>query len=434
MLGAFGKVIYNSTMNNVDQINAEIHKNFKFNFTVNLLDVASFMFGDSFISSSGVLLIYVTHFTQNPLLISLIAVLSTAGFLVPQLFTANIVERAPVKKYFPFNLGFFLERIPVFLLAPSTILLATRSSRLALIVFFILYAWRNFGAGMLMVGWQDMIAKIIPVHNRGKFFGLSNFLGNFSGILGATAVSWLLTKNEFPRGFVITFIFASVFILLSWIFLGLTREPPVPTTKPTVSHRDYFKALPQTLRANPNFQRYLMTQIVSAFGAMASGFLLVYVIERWSISDGTAATYTITLLIGQSVANLFLGFLADRKGHKIVLEISILSNISCFLLALLAPTPIWFYAVFTLRGMMFAGNFISGLSLPLEFSEPQDRPTFIGLASTLPGLAGTIAPLLAGLLASLIGYPLLFAITTGIAMIAFGMMKWLVRDPRHLAV
>ena len=131
-----------------------------------------------------------------------------------------------------------------------------------------------------MVGWQDMIAKIIPVQYRGKFFGLSNFLGNFAGILGASTVSWLLAKNAFPGGFVRSFAIASVFILLSWIFLGLSREPPDPTTKPVVSHRDYFKALPNTIRSNPNFQRYLLTQIVSTFGAMASGFLLVYAIEH----------------------------------------------------------------------------------------------------------------------------------------------------------
>jgi len=419
-------------MNNTDSFNDEVRRHFKFNFTVNLLDVASFMIGSSFISSGGVLLIYVTHFTKNPLLIGLISVISTAGFLVPQLFTANMVERAPIKKFFPFNLGFFFERIPVFLLAPTAFLLATRSPALALSVFFLLFAWQYFGAGFLMVGWQDMIAKIIPVQSRGRFFGLSNFIGNFAGILGATTVSWLLTKREFPDGFVISFACASVFSLLSWLFLGLTREPRDPTTKPVVSHLDYFKALPKTLRSNPNFQRYLLTQIVSAFGAMASGFLLVYAIERWTIPDGKAATYTIALLIGQSAANLLLGFLADHKGHKIVLEISILSNIACFVLALFAPSPVWFYAIFALRGMNLAGNFISGLSLPLEFSEPQDRPTFIGLASTLPGIAGTIAPLIAGVLAGIIGYPVLFAITTVIAIIAFGLMKWLVRDPRHL--
>ena len=420
-------------MNNTDNYNEEVRRHFKFNYTVNLLDVACYMFGVSFVSIGGVLLIYVTHFTQNPLLIGLISVIATGGFLLPQLFTANMVERAAIKKFFPVNIGFFSERIPVFLLAPSAFLLATRSPTLALFAFFLLFAWWNTGAGMVLVGWQDMVAKIIPVQSRGRFFGISNFIGNVSGILGAATVSWLLAKYVFPGGFVISFIGASVFIFISWIFLSLTREPRDPMTKPVVSHLDYFKALPKILRSNPNFQRYILTQIVSTFGAMAGGFLLVYAIERWTLSDGRAATYTIVLMVGQSAANLFLGFLADRKGHKLVLEISILLNISSFILAILAPSPAWFYAIFALRGMNMAGNFISGLSLPLEFSEPQDRPTYIGLASTLPGIAGTVAPILAGILAGTVGYPLLFAITTAIAIIAFGMMKWLVRDPRHLA-
>jgi MFS family permease len=421
-------------MDATDRFDAEVHRHFKFNFTVNLLDVASYMFGVNFVSIQGVLLIYVTHFTKDPLLIGLISVIATGGFLLPQLFTSNMVERAPIKKFFPVKIGFFSERVPVFLLAPTAFLLATRSPTLALAVFFLLFTWWNFGAGIVLVGWQDMIAKIIPVQNRGRFFGVSNFIGNFTGILGAATVSWLLTRYVFPGGFVISYICASVFTLLSWSFLSLTREPRDPTTKPVVSHLDYFKALPNTLHSNPNFQKYILTQIVSAFGAMASGFLLVYAIERWTISDGRAATYNIVLLIGQSAANLFLGFLSDRKGHKLVLEISILLNIASFILALLASSPLWFYAIFALRGMNMAGNFISGLSLPLEFSQPQDRPTYIGLASTIPGIAGTIAPILAGALAGTLGYPLLFAITSVIACIAYGMLKWLVRDPRHLAV
>lgn len=419
-------------MSSTDIYNAEVRRHLKFNFTVNLIDVATFMFGASFISLGGVLMIYVTHFTKNPLLIGLISVISTGGYLLPQLFTANLVERVPVKKVFPVRLGFFTERVPVFLLAPTAFLLATRSPALALFVFFLLITWQNFGAGMVMVGWQDMVAKIIPVQHRGRFFGIANFIGNFSGILGAATVSWLLTRYEFPNGFVISFTCASVFIFISWIFLSLTREPRDPTTKPVVSHLDYFKTLPNTLRSNPNFQRYILTQIVSTFGAMATGFLLVYAIEHWTLSDGNAATFSIALLMGQSAANLFLGFLADRRGHKLVLEISILLNITSFILALIASSPIWFYAIFALRGMNGAGNFISGLSLPFEFSEPRDRPTYIGLASTLPGIAGILAPLLGGGLASIFGYPTLFAISTVIAVIAFGMMKWLVLDPRHL--
>jgi len=410
----------------------QVKKNFRFNFTVNLVDVAAFMFGSSFMSTSAVLPIYVNHFTQNPLLIGLISVIGSAGFLLPQIFTANLVERAPIKKFFPFNLGLFLERIPVMLLAPAAFLLAANHPTFALIVFFTLIAWQNFGAGALMVGWQDMIAKIIPVHSRGKFFGLSNFIGNFSGILGAMTVSWLLARNEFPTGFVIAFACAATFNMISWGALGLTREPRDPETKPQVSHTDYFRTLPSVIRSNQNFRNYLITQITSVFGSMAAGFLLVYSIQTWDMTDGQAASFNIALLLGQSISNLFLGFLADRTGHKFVLQISIAANILSFILALVAPSPAWFYAVFALRGVNLAGNFISGMSLPLEFSEPKNRPTFIGLTSTAAGLAGTFAPIIASGFASAFGYPTLFAISASIAAIAFVLMRWVVRDPRHI--
>lgn len=419
-------------MNNSAVIEQEIKKNFRFNFTVNLLDVSNFMFGYSFMSPGTILPVFVTHFSENPLLIGLIAFINTAGFLIPQLFTSNAVERAPVKKIFPFNYGFFLERIPVFILPLATAFLAVRSPILMLVVFYLLISWQNFGAGILMVGWQDMIAKIIPVESRGKFFGLSNFLGNFTAILGAVAVSWLLTKFPFPTGYVIAFGCAAVFIFISWVFLGQSREPPVPSEKPAVSTYEYFRALPQIIRSNRNFENYLITQIVSAFGAMAVGFIIVYAIERWKISDGQAASYSIAVLVGQSIANLIFGFLADRKGHKLVLELGILINFSAFVIALLAPAPAWLYIAFGLRGMNLAGNFISGTSLPLEFSDPQNRPTFIGLASTVPGIAGAVAPILAGGLAGMIGYQWLFSISAVITAATFCLMHWLVKDPRHL--
>src|SRR5512135_2615408 len=94
---------------------AEIARNFRRNFLVNTLDGASYMFGFSFITPSIILPLCISHFTHNPLIIGLIPFINTAGFFLPQLFTSNSVERAPLKKFFPVTLGFFTERLPVFL-------------------------------------------------------------------------------------------------------------------------------------------------------------------------------------------------------------------------------------------------------------------------------------------------------------------------------
>jgi MFS family permease len=419
-------------MSLTDNLEQEVNRNFRFNFTVNLADLAFYMFGYSFISPSTILPVFVTHFTRSPILIGLIPFISTAGFLLPQMFSSNMIERAPLKKYYPFNLGLVLERLPVFLLGLTTYLFASSQPTLALVFFFLLFAWHTTGAGFIMVGWQDMIAKIIPVRSRGKFFGTSNFLGNITGIAGASSVAWMLVKFPFPTGYVIAFACASVCILISWFFLGMSREPVDTIQKPKVSNQEYLKSLPQIVRANRNFRNYLLAQIFTAFGAMASGFIMVFALSRWNIPDGQAASFSIAMLVGQSVANLAFGYLADHKGHKVVLEIAIVFNIAAFSLAILAAAPVWFFGVFALRGISMAGTFVSGMSLPLEFSEPKDRPTYIGLAGTIPGAAGAISPILAGLLASFAGYPILFVVSIILAFGSLGFMHWSVREPRQI--
>ncbi len=414
-------------------IEAEIEHNYGWNFTVNALDGASWWFGMSFISATVILPLFVSHFTQSPLLIGLIAFFSTAGYLLPQMFVANVVERAPRKKFFPVTIGFFLERIPLFLLAPVTYFLATSRPTLALILFFVLYAWHTFGAGTIVVGWQDMIAKIIPVEKRGRFFGITNFIGNGTGILGALAVPFLLGRSVFPAGFVLAFAVAGVLILLSWVFLSLTREPSVPSSKPPVSQLDYLRSLPDVLRRDRNFRMYLVAQVVFALSGMATGFLAVYAVQAWNLPDATASGFAIALQIGLTLANLFFGFLADRKGHKLSLEICLLLSAVSLGLAFIAPGARWFYALFFLRGAVQAGTFISGISIVYEFIDADNRPTYIGLANTIPGVAAAIAPLIGGWLAGAISYQAMFILSAMIGMAGWAMLRFTVREPRHIA-
>lgn len=409
----------------------EIERNFKFNLTVNALDGATYWFGYSFIAPTVILPLYISHFTDNPIIIGLIPFISTAGFLLPQLFTSNAVERAPRKKIFPVNIGFFTERVPVMLLPVSAAIFARSIPALALVLFLLLYAWYGFGAGLIIVGWQDMVAKIIPADRRGRFFGLTQFIGNATGILSAFVVPLVLGLYEFPTGYVIAFSAAAVLIFLSWVFLSLTREPAVYTNKPAVSQMDYLRSLPDIVRKDHNFLRYLVFSSLYSLGSMASGFLIVYSSQHWNLPDSVASQYFIALQVGQTLANLFFGFFADHKGHKLTLEIGVLISVLSFALTLLAPNPAWFYPIFFLRGAVLAAMMISGISIVLDFTGPENRPTYIGLANTIPGIFSAIAPLLGGWLANVTGYPAMFIVSTVISLASVSMLRWTVREPRQ---
>jgi len=416
------------------QIDADeyVRRNYRWNFRVNSLDGASFWFGMSFISSTVILPLYIRHFTTSPLVIGLIPVLSTAGYLLPQLFVANAVERAPRKKFFPVNLGFFLERVPVFLLAPSAYFLAISRPVAALAMFFLSYAWQCFGAGVIIVGWQDMIAKLIPVDKRGRFFGITNFVGNGAGVLGALAVPLVLERFTFPLGYVISFSVAAALILLSWAFLSLAREPAVHSTKPRVSQLEYMRSLPQILRRDRNFRMYLLSQVVFMLSSMAGGFLTVYAVQTWNLPDAQASGFTIALQVGLALGNLVLGLLADRKGHKLSLEIGVTLSALSLILAVVAPSPWLFFLIFFLRGAVNAGTFVSGMSIVYEFTDAENRATYIGLANTIPGVVGIVAPLIGGWLAGAWSYQGMFIVAASIGVISLVLLRFAVREPRHV--
>jgi MFS family permease len=409
-----------------------MNKHLRHNYIVNVLDGSFFWLGYSFIAPGVILPLYVSHFTQNKLIIGLVAVIGSTGYFFPQLFTSNWVEQIAVKKVLPVNLGFFTERVPILIL-PLTVLLVTPLPGLALSLLLFFFAWHSFGAGVVAVAWNAMIAKVIPVEMRGVFMGLTTFIGTGTGILGAMFAAYLLERFAFPLGYLICFTIAGVAVLISWVFLAWTREEPDQDIKPKTSQREYWRLLPGVLRSDKNFRWYLFAQLFIGLGGMSWGFMAVYALETWNLSDGKVGTFTTAMLIGQAAANLIFGLMADRYGYKLILVFSIFVSFLAVVLSLVISSPELFYIVFALRGMSFAGFFLAGM-IVYEFSKADIRPTYIGLNNTWLGLMTFVAPIIGGILAQYFGYPVLFFTAAVLSFLGGIVIVFFVRDPRRILV
>jgi MFS family permease len=414
-----------------DEIAAEMERNYHWNFSFSLLDNTAFWFGISFISSNTIVPLFISKLTTSPLPIGLAAMIAQAGWFLPQIFTANIVERLPRRKPVAVNVGFFLERLPVWVLILAP-LLATRSPALALLVFLFAYAWRGLGGGTVATAWQNLFARCFPVDRRGRLFGLGNFLGAIAGAAGAGLSTWLLQHLAFPTSFVYMFAIAAAGLSLSWLFMAQTREPAQPSRVPRQSHRQFLATLPGILRYDHNFRRFLVARSLIALGGMGMGFVTVSAIHRWQVPDATVGLYTAAYWVGQTIGTLTFGFLADRSGHKLCLELGTLSAVFGYALVWLAPSPAWMPAVFVLLGIGFGAMLVSGILVSLEFSEPERRPTYTGLANTIVGLSNMCAPLLGAWLAAT-GYGWVFGLGTAANLGGLVAMRWWVREPRWLA-
>lgn len=411
-----------------EEIAVEVEHNYHWNFGVNLMDTASFIFGLSFISATTIVPLFISKLTASPLPIGIAAVIAQSGWSLPQLFTANAIERLARKKPVVVNLGFFLERLPMWILVIAP-MIAVRSPTLALGLFLSAFAWFYLGAGMVATAWQDMIARCFPVDRRGRFLGTSMFVGTGLGALGAVISAWLLKTFPFPTNFVYIFTTAAAGITISWIFLALTREPVQPVEAPRTSNRQFWAKLPDILRNDHNFRRFLVARSLLALGGMGTGFVTIAAVQRWQISDSTVGVYTGVMLLGQTVGNLTFGFLADRFGHKLSLELSALISFFAFLLAWLSPSAHGYYVVFAFMGIAIGAIFVSGILLIMEFCEPQRRPTYAGMVNSSVGLVGIAAPLIGAWLVQM-SYGWLFALSACIYLLAFAALHWWVKEPR----
>ncbi|MFW5943612.1 MAG: MFS transporter, partial [Chloroflexota bacterium] len=341
-----------------EEVEAYRERHYPWNFTVNLLDGASFWFGLSFASSSTIGSLFIARLTDNPLPVGILAVLAQGGWFLPQLFTANAVERLARKKPVVVKLGFFLERLPMALLIVAAVV-AARDTRLAIGIFLLGYAWHALGAGVVATAWQDLLARCFPVERRGRFLGLTTFIGTGMGALGAGLSAWLLATFPFPTNFVYTFSVAAVGITVSWAFLALTREPVAPVRSTRQSARQFWSGLGGILQQDQNFRRFLVARLFLAAAGMGQGFITVAAVRRWQVADAVVGGYTAAMLVGQTVGNLLFGILADRFGHKLSLELCGLAGLAAFLLAWLSPAPVWYYAVFFFLGLFIGAIVVS---------------------------------------------------------------------------
>ncbi len=410
------------------EVTAEAERLFRWNFWMNLLDGVSFWFGVTFMSSSTILALFISKLTPDPRAIGLMAAIAQAGWFLPQIFTASAVERLPRKKAMVVNLGLLLERVPVTVLALAP-LLAIRNPQLALIVVLAALTWHVVGAGIVAISWQDMIAKIIPLNRRGRFFGVTNALGTGVGFIAAGVCAQLLARVAYPMSFFYCFVLAALFIGISWIFLAFVREPPQPVTTPRPSQKEFWARLPEIVREDHNFRHFLFARLGLALAAMGSSFLAISAIQRWNLGDSAAGYFTLAVLAGQAAGNLLFGLLGDRFGHVRNLVFGGLVGALGFIFAWLAPAPGWSYVALALNGIGSSALIVSGIMVVMEFSDAKRRPTYIGLSNTGTGLAGLIAPLIGGFLARN-SYDLVFAVSAGIGLLATLLMAWWVRDPR----
>jgi MFS family permease len=413
----------------------DITRHFRRNFFANGMDMVTWLLGMSFMSISAIMPVYVRHLTTSPLIFGLIPALTDFGWFAPQLFLAPYVERLPRKYPWVLVLG-AIERVPYLVLPVVVIALDGLPSNVAVLIFMILWMWKAFGSGFVASPWQEMLAKVIPVSNRGRFFGFANLSGQLLGVGGSALAVAILATVSYPYNFALSFAVGAVAVWASYGFITLTREPARPAaTHSQRINREYGRRLLSILQRDVNFRTYLFSRWLAYFGGMATGFIAVYAVEQFQLPDSVAAVYTGILYAASVVGYGVGGALGDRLGHRRVMQLAgvlWIAALSTMLLVTITQATWLLYVVFALLGSSSAVGVVSDFNLAMEFGPEAERPTYVGLARTSTGPALLIAPLIGGLIAQSIGYPAVFVTSLFFAAGGLYLLSRHVKEPRYL--
>jgi MFS family permease len=409
-----------------------IRKHLRYNISVNLLDGGFFGAAIGFASFGTILPLFVASMTNSATLIGLVPAIHSAGWLFPQLFTANYTSRLRRYKR-TVLLATIHERVPFLGFALVALLLPRIGSQAGLIITFFFLTWQGLGGGFTANPWTSMISKIIPSEARGTFFGTQAAVANLFISFSAIGAGYLLNLFDSPTDFMICFLAAILFFTISWFALALTREPADHEKVIDEHPAPFWHGAGRILKRDRNFNWFLSARMLSQFATMGFSFYIVYALRRFQMDTITAGYLTATLTIAQMIANASMGWLGDRVGHRLMLIIGAGAATFSSLIAWFAPSLAWFFPVFVLTGFANVSIWTNGMTMTVDFSGENERPFYIGLAQTLTAPVTILAPLIGGWIADTQGFVRTFAWSAMLSVAMLLILIFLVKEPRKFA-
>ncbi len=266
--------------------------------------------------------------------------------------------------------------------------------------------------------WNSAMADIIPLKERGAFFGRRKEL--LQAVTLATLFAFGLFLGVVPKdmvfwGFAAIFAIAFAARMISAHYLNITYYPPYHHRKGSGSINAFVSGLLTT-----DFGKLALFLAAIVFATnIAAPFFQVYLLRSLGY---TYQLYAVMIAINAIAAILtfsYWGRLSDAFGNKKILFATGLLVPLVPLAYLLASSPLHIAIAEAVSGIAWAGFNLATFNYVLEFSPSYNRARYIAYYNVLIGLATFGGALLGSfliesnfILAGLAGIPLLFALST----------------------
>jgi MFS family permease len=298
------------------------------------------------------------------------------------------------------------------------------------------------------VAFQLLLAKVIPISRRGRLQALRNVTGGaIAAGLAWGAGRFLIQRNVFGNGYGVTFLLA--FLLTS---AGLTalqmlmREPEPPTVRAKARIIDRMREFPTLFTQDRGFLFFMVAQTLATAGRVAAPFYILFAGHSIRLDGKNLGLLSLAFLGADTVTNLGWGLAGDRFGFRFTFAVALAVWIAGTILLMAAPAlgaggavhggvvldaKAFILMAFFALGAAQSGFLMSSQTMVLEFGARDDIPMRLALTTTAQGAMNTVGPLAGGLIASTLGYQVLFGVSLSMLAIALAVLLVLVEEPRN---
>jgi len=395
----------------------------RWNFVALVVDTASWNATFSFTGLDSVIPLLVSQLTDSAPVIGLVGTVYTAGWMLPQLAIARMINEKPRKK--PYLVAGLSGRVMFWGIALALWAGLARDPTAMLALFFTLLGLFAVTDSLTTVALFDVMSRALPARQRGRMFGISQVISGLAGIGIGVVVGSILASPRlpFPFNYALLFALAGAAIIPSTVALAVVREPPPGETRQKADVPGRMAWL-KLLVTDPGFLRMIVCQMLVTMVQLASPFFAVHASEVLNLPQSIVGSFVIALAVAGVVASAVLGLVSERWGPHYVIRIGSGIAMTGPIFALIAHLsgggplaqayPVVFIALGTVNSIRMLGfrNYLMGIA------REGMRPAYIGMTNTISGLL-TLTPMLGGWLLETTSYATLFGVTAVVVGIGF---------------
>lgn len=341
-----------STKLSLEQIEIKKDRYYKRNYIALCMEGFFFSCACSMFSSENVLPAYVSNITNRPWAIALISILYYGFSYGFNIFSCPIGVGTKSPKWTSVLIC-MLQRVGFFLIFLSTFSI-TKSTDLALIMFFVAFGGHSISVGLSLPLFSQMVS--VSIHkNVSNFFGSYQLVGMVGSVLGSIVFTKLLKTYSFPKNYRVLFLIGLAFALIATCVVSFGVKEVIDDRVPEkINVKDVFPIGYKLMKENPEFLHFTIVRIIVALAEFAIPYYIVVLAAKQGAPEGFEGVLTTIYLIAKMINSVVAGKIGDKCGPLAILGISCGFGVLAALFAIIATD--WQLAIVAYIMVAFAVN------------------------------------------------------------------------------